>query len=191
MSSYRAMRRFISPLPRYQVVKFPKVSGRDAEGNRVHLPVDFEGDPTLVLITFRWQQRSLARSWREFATELEERYDRFEFCELHVTGRGSGMTPPVLSGGMRPDPAPGSMDEHSILLFVDRDHFRRSLGLLGETSVYALLIDDGYVVRQAAGMVTEDIAAGLRDLLEEWDEAEQRWDVTGADETGADGEAGQ
>lgn len=172
-------------------MKFPTVSGRDASGERVHLPVDFEGDPTLVLITFRWQQRSLARSWRQFATELGDRYDRFEFYELHVTGQGSGMTPPMLSGGMRPAPAPGSLDEHSILLFVDRDYFQRSLGLLGETSVYAMLIDDGHVVRQAAGVLTEDIADGLRSLLDEWEAAEQRWDVMGTDEADANGEAGQ
>lgn len=171
-------------------VNFPKVSARDGTGSRVYLPVDLQGDPTLVVITFSWQQRSLVGVWREFATQLVDRYDRFEYYELHVVGQRTGMTPPMLTGGMRPEPGRGALDERTLLTYVDKGWFRRSLGLLGETSVYALLVDDGYVVRQAAGMLSEDIAGGLESLLAEWEDAERRWDAFGGTAE-ADGDAAE
>lgn len=171
-------------------VKFPNVSARDGTGERVYLPVDLVGDPTLVLVSFRWQQRSLVEMWREFASGLADRYDRFEYYELHVVGPRSGMTPPVLSGGMRPTPGRADLGDRTLPGFVDKGWFRRSLGLLGETTVYALLVDGGYVVRRAAGTPTEDVAAGLESLLDEWEDALRRWNSFSSD-AGANGDAAE
>jgi hypothetical protein len=156
-------------------VKFPQIQGRNADGERVYLPVDLGGEPTLVLITFQWQQRSLVEAWREFADRLVEKHENFDYVELYVVGGGSGLHPPMMTGGLGPTPGAGSMDERTLTVHVDKRAFRRSLGLLGEQTIYALLVDGEYVIRQAAGMLTRDIADGLKSLLAEWEDAEKRW----------------
>ncbi|MFB6129357.1 MAG: hypothetical protein ABEJ28_00870 [Salinigranum sp.] len=156
-------------------MKFPRIRGRNADGDRVYLPVDFEGEPTLVLLTFQWQQRAVVRAWREFADSLAEEYDDFEYAELYVTGGKSGLHPPVMTGGLGPTPGSAAGDDRLLSVRVNKRSFRRSLGLPGESTVYALLVDDEYVVRQAAGMLTRDIAEGLQSLLAEWEDAEIRW----------------
>lgn len=156
-------------------MKFPQIRGRNSEGERVYLPVDFAGEPTLVLITFQWQQRSMADAWREFADRLAEEYDDFEYVELFVAGSRGGLHPPVMTGGLTPTPGSGMPDDRMITLHVDKRSFRRSLGLLGEQTIYTLLVDGEYVVRQAAGMLTRDVADGLESLLSEWEDAESRW----------------
>jgi hypothetical protein len=170
-------------------LQFPRLSGQNGDGDRVYLPVDFEGDPSLVLIAFSWQQQSLVDAWTEFADRLVEEYDSFEYYKLHVVGRESGLHPPMMTGGLSPNP--GSVDggERTVVVHVNRQSFRRSLGLAGEATIYALLVDDEYVVRRAAGMLTRDIADGLQSLLEEWEDADSRWDVVGTpDAVEADGD---
>jgi hypothetical protein len=54
---------------------------------------------------------------------------------------------------------------------VNKRQFRRSLGLLGEETVYALLVDDGHVVRQAAGFPVSATVEALLSLLDDWDAA--------------------
>ena len=170
-------------------VKFPRIRCRDSAGEQRYLPVDFPGDPTLVLITFQWQQRSVAQAWCEFADRLVQAFDDFEYVELHVVGTGSGLHPPVMTGGLGPVPGSPSLGKRTMLAYVDKRSFRRSLGLLGEQTIYALLVDGEYVVRQAAGMLTRDIAEGLSELLREWEAAENRWtevQVTRAEAESAD-----
>ena len=156
----------------------------------MYLPVDFAGEPTLVLITFQWQQRSLVEAWREFADRLAERHDDFDYVELYVVGSRSGLHPPIMTGGLGPNPGMGTPDDRTITVHVDKRSFRRSLGLLGEQTIYAFLVDDEYVVRQAAGMITRDVADGLKSLLAEWEDAQGRWTEARAStaeaESGAD-----
>lgn len=170
-------------------MKFPKVSGRGGGGERRYLPEDLPGDPTLVILTFNTHQRAVVGKWQEFAEELADRYDDFDFTLLHVAGRGRGLGPPSLST-MAPGPvsqSPRGMGDNQVMIFVDKRWFQHSLGILGETSVYAMLVDDGYVVRQAAGMLTEDIARGLESLLDEWEEARSlAWKTDAPVESDAD-----
>jgi hypothetical protein len=184
--------RFITERDVQEVVKFPKVSGRGGDGERRYLPEDFDGDPTLVLLTFNRQQRAVVSQWREFAADLADRYDTFDYVQLHVAPRGRGLGPPALAT-MAPGPVSAGprtvQDDRRILVFVDKRWFQRSLGILGETSVYAMLVDDGYVVRQAAGMLTRDIAQGLESLLSEWDAAQARtagWNTSSGPTSDAD-----
>jgi hypothetical protein len=154
----------------------------------VYLPVDFEGDPTLVLIAFSWQQQSLVDSWTEFADRLVEEYEEFEYYRLHVVGREGGLHPPMLTGGLRPTPGTVDGGERTVVVHVNRRSFRRSLGLVGEATIYALLVDDEYVVRRAAGMLTRDVADGLRSLLEEWESADAPAESAGSSAVEADGD---
>ena len=165
-------------------MQFPKVRGRAATGEQVTLPADFGGDPTLVLMAFRWQQRGLVESWESVAAHLSEDHPDFEYCELVLVNRKRGM----IGGGFARQSMPGflglpdmltaDLPDHAIVAPVDKRQFRHSLGLVGEQTNYALLVDDGRVVRGAAGALTDDAAHELESLLGDW-ERHRRGDDSG------------
>ena len=156
-------------------MQFPQVRGRTTAGEQVSLPSDFGGDPTLVLMAFRWQQRGLVESWESFAAHLSDDYPEFEYCELVLVNRNRGM----IGGGFARQSMPGflglpemlthDLPDHAIVAPVNKRQFRHSLGLVGEQTNYALLVDDGRVVRGAAGALTDETARDLESLLSEWE----------------------
>ena len=156
-------------------MQFPNVRGREVTGDPVSLPADFRGDPTLVLMAFRWQQRGLVESWESFAAHLSDGFPAFEYCELVLVNRRRGM----LGGGFArqstpeflglPEMLTRDLPDHAIVAPVDRRRFRRSLGLVGEQTNYALLVDDGRIVGGAAGALTDGAARELESLLSEWE----------------------
>jgi len=163
-------------------MKFPTVPGRDTHDARVRVPDDLEGEQTLLVVTFHRQQRSLVRSWRGFAEELCDRFDHFAYYELVVGGK-SGMVPPAVSGGMSPTDAAQRRHDHTIRISVDKSAFRRRLGMVGESTIYALLVEDDYVVRREAGVLTPSVGEGLESLLESYRDAKRR-SPNGAESTG-------
>lgn len=154
-------------------MKFPTTSGTDTHGRRVTLPDDLEGEQTLLVVSFHLRQRSLVAPWREFATELREEFDHFAYHELVVSGK-SGMLPPTSRGGLSPTNARHRLHEDTIFLSVDKRAFRRRLGILGEQTIYAFLVEDDYVVRQAAGVLTPNTADALETLLREYRDEKNR-----------------
>ncbi|RLM59435.1 hypothetical protein DVK02_01415 [Halobellus sp. Atlit-31R] len=145
-------------------MKFPTVSGRDTQGRRLTLPDDLDGEQTLLVVSFHQRQRSLVNSWRQFAAELCEHFDHFGYYELVVCGNG-GMLPPQSMGGMSPTNARQQTHDNTVFLSVDKQAFRRRLGILGEQTIYAFLIEDEKVVRQAAGVLTPKTGEALESLL--------------------------
>ncbi|WP_435182744.1 hypothetical protein [Halobellus sp. EA9] len=154
-------------------MKFPTTSGTDTHGRRVTLPDDLDGDQTLLVVSFHLRQRSLVAPWREFATELREEFDHFAYYEL-VVGSNGGMLPPTSKGGLSPTNARHRLHEDTIFLSVNKRAFRRRLGILGEQTIYAFLVEDDYVVRQAAGVLTPDTADALESLLREYRDHQNR-----------------
>lgn len=154
-------------------MKFPTVPGRDTHNARLTLPDDLDGEQTLVVVTFHRQQRPLVRSWRGFAEELCDRFDHFAYYEL-VVGGTSGMVPPATTGGLSPTDAAQRRHDHTIRIAVDKTAFRRRLGMVGERTIYAFLVEDGYVVRREAGVLTPSVGEGLESLLESYRDAKGR-----------------
>jgi hypothetical protein len=149
-------------------MRFPRVSGSTLDGRTVSLPIEFEGDPTLLLISFRCQQRSLVDPWCSVADQLAGRYDEFEYYELFVVDWRSRV---LVGENRRTTLRTRGRDDQLLVVRVNKRQFRQSLGLLGEETVYALLVDEGYVVRQAAGFPMSTTIDGLLRLLDDWDAA--------------------
>jgi hypothetical protein len=163
-------------------MRFPSLSGRDTHNTRLRVPDDLDGEQTLVVVTFHRQQRSLVRSWRQFAEELCERFDHFAYYELVVGGK-SGMVPPVAAGGLSPTDATQRHHDHTVRIAVDKAAFRRRLGMVGERTIYALLLEDGHVVRREAGVLTPSVGEGLESVLEAYRDGRHR-NPNGTERTG-------
>ncbi|MFB6091382.1 MAG: hypothetical protein ABEK02_00050 [Haloquadratum sp.] len=165
-------------------MKFPTVPGTDVHGRRVTLPADLDGEQTLLVVSFHLRQRSLVGSWRQFAEELRDRFEHFEYYELAVLGSRQGMVPPTAGGGMSPTNARQQLHDNTLFVSVDKQAFRRRLGILGEQTIYAFLVEDDHVVRQAAGVLTPETGEALESLLRDYRDAQHRSSGTeGADST--------
>ena len=151
-------------------MKFPTVPGRDTNGARLALPDDLDGEQTLLVVSFHHRQRSLVGSWRQFAEELSEQFEHFAYYELVVGGK-SGMVPPTLNGGLSQTSAMCRQHDNTIRVSVDKTAFRRRLGMVGEQTIYAFLLEDDYVVRREAGVLTPSVGDGLESLLESYRDA--------------------
>jgi hypothetical protein len=149
-------------------MRFPRVSGSTLDGTHLSLPEWFSGDPTLLIVSFQWQQRSIVEPWCSVAEQLAARYDAFQFHELLVVDWRSRM---LVGRTRRAELLSSDQHERMLVLRVNKRQFRQSLGLLGEETVYALLLDDDHVVRQAAGFPVSDTIDGLISLLDDWDDA--------------------
>ncbi|WP_144901520.1 hypothetical protein [Halobellus captivus] len=154
-------------------MKFPTVPGRDTHGRRLTLPDDLDGEQTLLVVSFHQRQRSLVNSWRQFAAELCGKFAHFAYYEL-IVGSSGGMLPPSVAGGMSPTNARQRVHDNTILLSVDKQAFQRRLGIVGEQTIYAFLVEDGHVVRQAAGVITPKTAEALESLLEAYRDEKNR-----------------
>lgn len=148
-------------------MRFPRVSGSTLDGTHLSLPEWFSGEPTLLIVSFQWQQRSIVDPWCSVAEQLADRYDEFEFHELLVVDWRSRM---LIGRTRRAELLSSDQHDRMLVLRVNKRQFRQSLGLLGEDTVYALLLDDGHIVRQAAGFPVSSTIEGLRSLLDDWDD---------------------
>ena len=89
---------------------------------------------------------------------------------------------------MSPETARSRPHDNALVTRVNKTALQRRLGLLGEGNIYALLIEDGDVVRQAAGVLTPETADALENLLEQWREAHSGWtDASNVCATAGDG----
>ncbi|GGJ10763.1 hypothetical protein GCM10008995_20790 [Halobellus salinus] len=163
-------------------MKFPTVPGRDTRGTRLALPDDLNGEQTLLVVSFHHRQRSLVGSWRRFAEELSERFEHFGYYEL-VVGARSGMVPPSVNGGLSQPSATYRQHDNTIRVSVDKTAFRRRLGMVGEQTIYAFLLEDDYVVRREAGVLTPSVGEGLESLLESYRDAKHTR-LTGTESAG-------
>ena len=154
-------------------MKFPTVPGRDTHGARLTLPDDLDGEQTLLVASFHHRQRSLVGSWRQFAEELDERFDHFAYYELVVGGK-SGMMPPTVNGGLSQTSATRRRHDNTVRVSVDKAAFRRRLGMVGERTIYVFLLEDDHVVRREAGVLTPSVGEGLESLLESYRDAKHR-----------------
>ena len=163
-------------------MKFPTVPGRDTHSARLTLPDDLDGEQTLLVVSFHHRQRSLVGSWRQLAEELCEQFDHFAYYEL-VVGGTSGMVPPTMNGGLSQTSATRRQHDNTIRVSVDKAAFRRRLGMVGEQTIYAFLLEHDYVVRREAGVLTPAVGEALESLLESYRDAKQTH-ATGTESAG-------
>lgn len=141
---------------------FPSLRARNLQRESLTLPADLHGELNLGLIAFQqWQQR-LIDTWLPYAQALEKATPGLCYYEFPVIQALNVLARTFINEGMRagiPDP---TARERTITLYTDKEAFRRSLGLLREETIYAVLFDrQGRVYWRAEGEFSDDKAASL------------------------------
>ena len=141
---------------------FPSVEGRNLEGRTLEMPRDFAGDFNVVFVAFKREQQADVDTWGAALDTLRARHSNLRVYELPTLARRYRLMRSVIDGGMRggiPDPA---VRATTITLYIDKDPFKRALGITTEDRIQVLLLDrDGRTLWQRSGPCTPNL---IRDL---------------------------
>jgi len=150
-------------------MKLPTVSGKNLLGEQLNFPHDFTAHMNLVLVAFDQYQQHDIDTWVPLAKDLAATNPDFAYYEFPVPGTMGPMGRTMLDYWMRqgiPNPETRAL---TVTLYMNRGDFYKPLGLPDDRQVYALLIrDDGEVLWQAAGPLTDDNRAKLLTKLAQY-----------------------
>lgn len=121
--------------------RFPCIDATNLAGHPFALPGDLEGELNLVLVSFRREQGELSRTWSRTLPLLERRFPELRCYKLPTISRGSPPSRSLIDRGMRRGIPDRATRERTITVYVDKESFRRALGLPHEDTIYALLLD--------------------------------------------------
>ncbi|MGM0591216.1 MAG: hypothetical protein ACQETI_06210, partial [Halobacteriota archaeon] len=134
--------------------EFPEVSGDNLDGETVYLPDDFDGDPTLVCITFKRKLLPFVEEWIDLAERLAAEYDGLTYYQLAVLRRMNRLSRSFLERGLHSDVTDPERRGRTVPIYTHKPEFREALDLGGEDTIYVLLVENGKVVWSLAGEVT-------------------------------------
>ena len=134
---------------------FPSVRGENLEGQTLEMPRDFAGDMNVVFIAFKREQQADVDSWGPALDTLRARHPGLRVYELPTLGRKYRFMRRVIDGGMRAGIKDPAVRASTVTLYMDKDPFKRALGILAEDEIQILLVDrDGRIHWQRSGRCT-------------------------------------
>ena len=146
---------------------FPTVTGANLEGREFVLPRDFEGELNLALIAFTQEQQAEVDGWLTPAGRLAGRFPALRVYELPTVWRMPALLRNQLDRWMRAGIPDRAARAATITLYLDKAAFRAALGLAGEGTIHALLVDRaGRVLWRAEGPYSAAKGAALLGVLE-------------------------
>lgn len=145
---------------------FPVVEGRNLEGQTLVMPRDFAGDVNVVFIAFKREQQADVDSWGAALDTLRARRPGLRVYELPTLAREYRLMRRIIDGGMRGGIPDSAVRAATITLYIDKDPFKRALGISNEDHIQVLLVDRGGRIRwQRSGRFTAALGAELDDAL--------------------------
>jgi hypothetical protein len=146
--------------------RFPVVTSANLEGRTFTLPRDFEGERNVVFVAFERRQQADVDSWVPFVKSLLARTPDAEYYEIPTIKRMVAPMRWMINRGMR-----GGIDdlgarERTITLYLDKEPFKRALGITTEREIHVLVVDrEGRVQWRTAGAFNDDKGQGLARAL--------------------------
>lgn len=150
-----------SPVQERGKEQFPQMVGIDLLGQERALPESFKGKYQIVTVAFEREQQDLVNTWIPFAEELEENFDGLRFYEVPLIYELNAPYRFWVNNGMRAGIPNDKARERTITIYTDRDKFLNITGMKTE-DIYTLLLDDqGKILWQQKGPMTDITKAYL------------------------------
>lgn len=141
---------------------FPKVEGSNLEGRHFSLPTDFEGELNVVLVAFKRGQQDDVDTWLPYLTALATERSTVRVYEVPTLNRSYSLVRPFIDGGMARGIPEKATREATITLYINKNPFKRALGIASEGAIRVLLVaQGGRVLWHADGHYTVDAADDL------------------------------
>lgn len=146
---------------------FPTLSANNLAKQPMHLPQDFAGSINLLLIAFTREQQKDVDTWTPAAKELEQHYPELRYYELPTISRNNPLFRWWLDSAMRSGIPDKQTRQRTITLYLNKQNFRKNLGIPNEKQITVLLIDkSGKVLARTTGSYTPQKQADLVTILE-------------------------
>lgn len=146
--------------------RFPVVTSPNLEGRTFTLPRDFEGELNVVFVAFERQQQRDVDSWVPFVKSLLARTPNAEYYEIPTIKRMVAPMRWMINRGMRGGIDDFGARERTITLYLDKEPFKRALGISTEREIHVLVVDrEGRVRWRTAGAFSEDKGQSLARAL--------------------------
>lgn len=149
-------------------MQFPTVTASNLAGREFSLPAGFEGDINVVALAFQMWHQNEVDTWMPLLEQVERRIPVMRAYELPVLRSMNRLSQWMIDSGMRggiPDPTTRA---RTITLYLDKERFRRALGLPDEDHIYVLLVDrDGLVHWRTRGPYSPEKASSLMAVVEQ------------------------
>ena len=146
--------------------RFPIVSGANLDRAEMEFPRDFGGEYNLILVPFQRYQQETVNTWIPFAQKMERDYEEFMYYEFPTIRSMPAFSRTFINEGMRagiPDPV---SRERTITLYLDKESFKRDLGIETERDISLFLVDtSGRILWRESGEYNPKIAGELETLL--------------------------
>ena len=111
---------------------------------------------------------NLDRQEFEFPRDFEGKFNLVIYYELPTIYKMPALSRTFINEGMRAGIPDQTSRERTITLYLDKESFKRALGITSESSISLFLIDrEGNILWRDEGRFSEDKAAGLAAALQE------------------------
>jgi hypothetical protein len=138
-------------------MKFPKVSGKDLNGDSHTIPDTLAGRLNFLIVAFQqWQVRPI-ETWIPFLQKLVSDYPQIQFYELPTLRQFNFISQWLIDSGMRGGIRDLEMRARTITLYIDKAEFDQALKIPTEDTIYLFLVDcDGTILWRDVGTFTEE-----------------------------------
>ena len=133
-------------------MKFPKVSGKDLNGDSHTIPDTLSGKLNFLIVAYqRWQVRPI-ETWIPFLQQLVSSQPQVQFYELPTLKQYNFISQWMIDSGMRGGIRDREMRARTITLYIDKAEFDNALGIPTENTIYLFLVDcDGNILWRDIG----------------------------------------
>lgn len=147
-------------------LQFPTVTGEALDGTEVTLPTDLADPFTLVLVAFQKEQQPAVDTWLPAMEAIEDAREDFALFELPTIREVNGIARFFIRRGMRGVIESERGRARTVILFLDKEPFKKALEITDETVIHTFLLDRTGTVRwQTTGTHSPEKEAGLKRVL--------------------------
>ena len=147
---------------------FPPLKAENLNGVIMNMPSEFEGEVNLLLIAFLQKQQADVDTWLKPLPSIAKAHPKIKmrYYELRAIKGMNRMVRWFINNGMRGGIPDKDQRARTITLYIDKEQFKKSLGLGSEDQIYAVLIDkSGKVIWNEAGLDSETKGKSLEAAL--------------------------
>ncbi len=136
---------------------FPSLTFANLNGQEVSMPGGLAGERSnLVLVAFLQEQQKDVDTWLKPLPAIQQAHPWFRYYELPTIKRMNGLVRFFINNGMKSGIPDKQQRERTITLYIDKEPFKKALGIVSESTIYAFLIDkSGKVLWRQEGLFTE------------------------------------
>lgn len=156
----------IALLSQQPAAHFPVVKSDNLEGRTFTLPKDFGGERNVIFVAFQREQQKDVDTWVPFVTKQIAAHPGTEYYELPTIKKMISPMKWMINKGMSGGIPDKAAREHTITLYIDKEPFKKELGITDERVIQVMIVDRaGAVLWRTAGLFSDEKGAALAAAL--------------------------